>query len=320
MKPKILIIGAKGQLGIVLTRYLQDRYGRDRVIAADIQNEPIDNCLYHQIDAMDYKGLQQIILRYKITQIYHMAAILSAKGEQNPMNAWDINMKTWLNVLEVSRKEGVKKIFYPSSIAVFGGNYDKVNTANGVFLSPTTVYGVSKAAGENWANYYHHKYNLDIRSLRYPGVLSYQSTPGGGTTDYAVDIFHKAVTEGIYNCYLSANVTLPMIFIDDAIKATVILMEAPVHCVKNRTSYNLAGISFSPEELVAKIRNYIPDFKVTYNPDYREKIALEWPRSIDDTTAQSDWGWQSEYNLDGIVEIMIKQLKKRYENPIFTDS
>lgn len=316
MKPKVLIIGAKGQLGIVLTRYLQDRYGQDQVVATDIQAAPIPNCIYDEVDASDYNAVLKIVEKYKVDQIYHLAAILSAKGEQNPINAWDINMQTWLNVLEVAKSTNIKRIFYPSSIAVFGGDYNKYYTGNDVFLSPATVYGVSKAAGENWANYYHQKYDLDIRSLRYPGVLSYQSIPSGGTTDYAVEIFHKAIIEKSYQCYLSPDTELPMIFIDDAIKATVQLMEAPPEAIKNRSSYNLAGVSFSPKELVQYIKNVVPDFEVSYQPDYRQNIALEWPRSIDDATARSDWGWQPEYGIEDIVEVMFDKLKKHYKESV----
>ncbi|MBQ4818466.1 NAD-dependent epimerase/dehydratase family protein [Aquimarina sp. MMG016] len=309
----ILVIGANGQLGSVLTKSLQQKFGLERVIASDLRSIDDFHGIFEVIDATNRNKIEEVVIRYKVTQIYHLAAILSAKGEENPLQTWDINMKTFFNVLEVSRLNQVDKVFFPSSIAVFGEEAPLNDTPNNAYLNPSTVYGISKAAGENWAQYYFLKYGLDVRSIRYPGVIGYQSLPGGGTTDYAVDIYHKAVLEEEFSCFLNEDATLPMIFMDDAVRATLELMDAPKESVKLRTSYNIAGISFSPAEVVAEIRKLYPDFKVIYEPDFRQNIAESWPKSMDDSAARNDWGWKPQFDLESITETMIQKLKEKYK-------
>ena len=316
MNTMILVIGANGQVGSVLTEALQNKYGKENVIASDLKKGADSDGIFEVIDATNIDRIMEVVTQYKVTQIYHLAAILSAKGEENPLSTWDINIKTWLNVLEVSRICNIEKVFYPSSIAVFGNSAPRNNTPNNTYLDPTTVYGISKVDGENWAQYYHVKYGLDIRSIRYPGIIGYQSLPGGGTTDYAVDIYHKAVLNETFTCFLNEDTTLPMIFIDDAIRATIEIMEAPVENIKVRTSYNIAGISFSPKEMASEICEVYPDFKMDYKPDFRQDIAENWPRSIDDSEARMDWNWKPEYNLWSITETMIRELKAKYEMTI----
>ena len=309
---KILIIGAGGQLGTVLTKELQSRYGENSVIVSDIRSLENVKGVFELLDATNFKALEGLVAKYKVTEIYHLAAILSANGEKQPLNTWDINMNSLFNVLEVSRIHNVSKVFYPSSIAVFGENIDRTNTQQNSNLTPSTVYGMSKVAGENWANYYSKKYNLDIRSLRFPGVIGYQSEPGGGTTDYAVEIFHKAVKQEEFDCFLSSHTKLPMIYMDDVIRATLELMEAPKDNIKIRTSYNLSGLSFTPEELFLSIKKILPNFKINYKPDFRQEIADSWPMNIDDSNARKDWNWKPNYDLDKITQIMITELKKKY--------
>lgn len=313
MDRTILVTGANGQLGTVLTQSLQHTYGRENVIASDLKLSERYHGIFEVIDATNSERLEEVVRKYKINEIYHLAAILSASGEKAPLNTWDVNMRALLNVLEVSRKNNVEKVFFPSSIAVFGDEAPQENTPNDAFLNPLTSYGISKAAGENWGHYYFSKYGLDVRSLRYPGVIGYQSAAGGGTTDYAVDIYHKAVKQKSFSCFLKENTTLPMIFIDDAIRATLELMDAPRENIKIRTSYNISGTSFSPVEIVASIRNKYPKFMVTYVPDYRQDIASKWPKTIQDAEAKRDWGWKPQYNLDSITAVMIKKLKEKYE-------
>lgn len=313
MNTKILVIGANGQLGSVLTKALQDKYGKERIIASDIRARENSDGIFEVIDATNYDRIKEVVEQYKVTQIYHLAAILSAKGEENPLATWNINVKTWLNVLEVSRLCNIEKVFYPSSIAVFGTSAERNNTPNNTYLDPTTVYGISKVDGENWAQYYHNKYGLDVRSIRYPGIIGYQSLPGGGTTDYAVDIYHKAVLGEDFTCFLKEDTALPMIFIDDAVRATIEIMEAPAKSIKLRTSYNLAGISFSPKEIASEIREFYPDFKIDYKPDFRQDIAKDWPKSINDSEAKKDWNWKPQYDLWAITETMIRELKTQYE-------
>ncbi|MEO8255246.1 MAG: NAD-dependent epimerase/dehydratase family protein [Flavobacterium sp.] len=305
----ILVVGANGQLGSVLTQKLQEKYGSDAVVASDLNVKENFEGVFEKLDATDYEALKAIVEKYKIKQIYHLAAILSAKGEVLPLNTWDINMKTFFNVLEVSRVCQVTKVFYPSSIAVFGSNIQRKNTPQSSNLTPSTVYGMSKVAGENWANYYFNKYNLDIRSLRYPGIIGYQSLPGGGTTDYAIDIYHKAIQQEPFECFLSEATELPMIYMDDAIRATIELMEAPSKNIKIRTSYNLAGMSFTPKELYESIKESYPEFEITYKPDYRQNIADSWPMSIDDIEAQKDFNWKPKYDLKMMTEDMIRNLE-----------
>jgi nucleoside-diphosphate-sugar epimerase len=264
---------------------------------------------FTRLDATDFKAIEEVVVAKKVTQIYHLAAILSAKGEQNPLGTWDLNMKTLFNVLEVSRLHKVNKVFFPSSVAVFGNNVDKENTLQSSNLTPSTVYGISKAAGENWGNYYFEKYGLDVRSLRYPGVVGYQSLPGGGTTDYAVDIYHKAVNNEVFECFLKASTTLPMIYMDDAIRATIELMEADREKITVRTSYNLSGMSFNPEQMALSIKKHYPNLKIAYTPDFRQAIADSWPKCINDTAARNDWNWKPEYDLDQMTKVMIENLK-----------
>lgn len=305
----ILIIGSNGQLGTVLSQKLRQIYGDYNVITSDLfkKNNSEDN--FQTLDATNFKAVEDIVVKNKITQIYHLAAILSAKGEQNPLSTWDLNMKTLLNVLEVSRLHNVKKVFFPSSIAVFGNNINKENTLQSSSLNPTTVYGMSKAAGENWIHYYYQKYGLDVRSLRYPGIIGYQSLPGGGTTDYAVDIYHKAIKNEVFECFLDSKTTLPMMFMDDAIRATLELMEAPKENISIRTSYNIAGMSFNPSEIALSIKEHYPDFEIKYNPDFRQAIADSWPKNINDSHARNDWNWKPAYNLKLMTKTMIENLK-----------
>jgi nucleoside-diphosphate-sugar epimerase len=312
MQTKILVIGANGQLGSVLVKALQHKYGVEHVIASDIKKADNFNGVFEVLDATDRNKIQAVVSNHAITQIYHLAAILSAKGEADPLGTWELNMKMLFNVLEVSRINGLEKLFFPSSIAVFGEEASWVNTPNNAYLNPATVYGMSKAAGENWAQYYFLRYGLDVRSIRYPGVIGYQSLPGGGTTDYAVDIFHKAVLEEDFVCFLNKDTTLPMIFMDDAIRATLELMDAPKIDLKIRTAYNLAGCSFSPGDVVKEIHKYYPDFIVKYEPDFRQDIAARWPKSINDMEAKTDWGWKPHYDLEMIARTMIEKLKAQY--------
>ncbi|MDO5968675.1 NAD-dependent epimerase/dehydratase family protein [Flavivirga aquimarina] len=313
MSAVILVIGANGQVGSVLTKTLQDKYGKERIIASDLEDIGKFDGIFEVIDAMNIDRIKEVVLQYKVTQIYHLAAILSANGEGDPLRAWDINIKTWLNVLETSRICNIERVFYPSSIAVFGNSAPRNSTPNNAYLDPETVYGISKVDGENWAQYYHIKYGLDVRSIRYPGVIGYQSLPNGGTTDYAVDIFHKAVLNEPFTCFLNKETTLPMIFIDDAIRATIEIMETPIENIKVRTSYNIAGISFSPEEIAFEIKGLYPDFKIDYKPDFRQDIADKWPKSINDSEARMDWDWEPEYDLWAITETMISKLIEQYK-------
>ncbi|BAX78921.1 NAD-dependent epimerase/dehydratase family protein [Labilibaculum antarcticum] len=312
-KEIILIIGANGQIGSVLTKSLQEKFGVDCVVASDLRNSPNLNGIFEVIDATDYEQIQSVVTKYGITQIYHLAAILSAKGEQAPLTTWDINMKTLFNVLEVARLNNLDKVFYPSSIAVFGDEADLDNTPQDAFLNPATVYGISKSSGENWAQYYFLRYGLDVRSLRYPGIIGYQSLPGGGTTDYAVDIYHKAVLKEEFTCFLNEDCELPMIFMEDAIRATIELMDAPKESIKVRTSYNLAGVSFSPADMAISIQKIYPDFKIKYEADFRQEIASKWPNSIDDSKAKEDWNWKPEYDLEAITNTMIEKLTGQYK-------
>ena len=313
-KDKILVIGANGQIGSVLTRALRNAYGQENVIATDI-HLPIDGNNYlpfEILDATDATKMSFLIERYRITQIYHLAAILSAKGEINPLKTWDVNMDCLFNVLEAARVHKLKKVFFPSTIAVFGSNTPRINTPQDTIRSPETVYGMSKAAGENWCSYYFKRYDVDVRSLRYPGIIGYQSNPGGGTTDYAVDIFHKAVKNELFECFLSENTRLPMMYMDDAIHATLQLMEAPSDKISIRNSYNLQGMSFSPHEIASEIKKHIPQFKIIYKPDFRQNLAETLPESVNDKTAQTDWGWTPQYDLKKIVSEMLDHLQKVY--------
>ena len=311
-KPVILLTGAAGQIGSVLTQRLRETWGRDQVIASDIKYSALaKEGPFEILDALDYNRLEDIVLTHKVTRIYHLVAILSASGEKNPLRTWDINMNSWLNVLEVAKNHKLERLFYPSSIAVFGPDNKKNNTPQDEHLAPTTVYGLSKVAGENWGNYYSQKYGLDVRSLRYPGLISHQTLPGGGTTDYAIDIFHKAVQDEPYSCFLSADSRLPMLYMDDALRGTIELMNVDKNRLKPGRSYNLGGLDFTPKELATAIQKFIPDFKIVYAPDERQAIADSWPASIDDSEAQKDWGWQPTYNIDKMCKVMIDHLKKK---------
>ena len=308
----VLIIGANGQLGSVLSKELQKIHGKDNVIASDVYSSSTFDGVFEIIDATDIKAIENIVNKYAVNQIYHLAAILSAKGEKNPLRTWDLNMKMMLNVFEVSRTNNVKKVFFPSSIAVFGDKAPLENTPQSAFLNPATVYGMSKAAGENWAQYYFNKYGLDIRSIRYPGIIGYQSMPGGGTTDYAVDIYHSAVKQEKYSCFLNPETKLPMIFMDDAIRSTIELMQAPKESIKTRTSYNLGSMSFSPNEITEEIQKLYPNFKVEYNADFRQEIADKWPKSINDDEARKDWNWKPKYDLKLMTVLMLEKLEEKY--------
>nr|7EPR_A Chain A, L-threonine 3-dehydrogenase [synthetic construct]7EPR_B Chain B, L-threonine 3-dehydrogenase [synthetic construct]7EPR_C Chain C, L-threonine 3-dehydrogenase [synthetic construct]7EPR_D Chain D, L-threonine 3-dehydrogenase [synthetic construct] len=309
-KEKILIVGACGQIGSELALALAERYGNTNVITSDIREGGRHNSGTHEmLDATDRGELATVVERHKITQVYLLAALLSATGEKNPQWAWNLNMTSLLNVLELARQTKIKRVFWPSSIAVFGPTTPKENTPQYTVMEPSTVYGISKQAGEGWCRWYHANHGVDVRSVRYPGLISWKTPPGGGTTDYAVDIFHAAVTGGKYTCFLSEDTALPMMYMPDAIRATIELMEAPADKIKIRSSYNLAGMSFTPAQIAAAIREQIPDFKISYEPDYRQAIADSWPASIDDSVARADWGWKPEFDLKEMVADMLANLK-----------
>jgi nucleoside-diphosphate-sugar epimerase len=305
---KILLIGAGGQIGTVLTTALRNAYGAANVLATDLNPLDDQDGPTATLDATSAGAMAELVSRFKPSQVYHLAAILSATGEKNPMWAWDINMNSFFNVLEAARTYSVKKVYYPSSIAVFGEQAPAVLTPQYAPLIPTTVYGISKVAGEHWANYYFQRYGMDIRSLRYPGIIGYQSMPGGGTTDYAVDIYHHAIRGDSFRCFLREDTCLPMLYMDDAIRATLELMEAPAEKLTVRTSYNLAGMSFTPREITQSIQKHLPAFNTTYEPDFRQAIADSWPRSIDDTAARRDWGWVPRFDLDAMTADMLTHL------------
>jgi nucleoside-diphosphate-sugar epimerase len=314
---KVLVIGAGGQLGTELVAALRAKYGQQQVIASDIKSQE-DSHLeapYVKLNAMDEKALFEVVKSHGISQIYHLAAILSAKGEMDPLFAWDLNMKSLLNVLELG-KEHVKKIFWPSSIAVFGPDTPKDDTPQITLMNPTTVYGISKLAGERWCEYYHQHYGVDVRSIRYPGLIGYKSLPGGGTTDYAVDIFYKAVQQENFECFLSEDMKLPMMYMDDAIKATLDLMEVDSSRLTVWSSYNVSAISFSPKEIYQSIKQHFENFEISYSPDYREEIAESWPNSIDDSVARNDWGWKPGFDLkkmsDDIIQNLSAMLQKTH--------
>lgn len=313
VKEKILVIGASGQIGVELTMALRKIYGNAQVIASDLreQNPLLEGTgPYVSLDVMNKEMLHVQVIRQNITQIYLLAAILSATGEKNPNLAWNLNMQGLLNVLDIAREEKLHKVYWPSSIAVFGPTSPRINCPQQTIIEPITVYGISKYAGEFWCNYYHQRFGVDVRSLRYPGLISYKSEPGGGTTDYAVEIFHEALEEKKYESFLKPDTYLPMMYMPDAIRATQELMEAPAEKIKVRTSYNLSSMSFSPKEIGAAIKEHIPDFELTYKPDYRQAIADSWPQSIDDSVARADWGWKHEYDLQKMTADMFENLEK----------
>jgi nucleoside-diphosphate-sugar epimerase len=312
-KEKILVIGASGQIGVELTLALRKIYGGANVVASDLreENELLKGTgPYVALDVMNKEMLHVQVIRQNITQVYLLAAILSATGEKNPPLAWHLNMQSLLNVLDIAKEEKLTKVYWPSSIAVFGPTSPKQDCPQQTIIEPTTVYGISKYAGEFWCNYFHHRFGVDVRSLRYPGLISYKSSPGGGTTDYAVEIFHAALEKKRYTSFLNADTHLPMMYMPDAIRATIELMEAPADKISVRSSYNLSSMSFSPKEIGASISKHIPDFALTYKPDFRQNIADSWPQSVDDTMAQNDWHWKPQYDLDTMTADMLQNLAK----------
>jgi nucleoside-diphosphate-sugar epimerase len=309
MGTRVLIIGANGQIGTELTEALVGRLGHDAVITSDVAAfGRVPGVVHEALDVTDVGALTAAVERHAVTQVYHLAAALSARGEKHPMWAWDLNMKGLLNVLEVARSHRLERVFWPSSIAAFGPSTPRDATPQTTVMDPTSVYGISKLAGEGWCAWYHAQYGVDVRSLRYPGLISWKTPPGGGTTDYAVEIFHAALKEGRYTCFLRADTGLPMMYMPDAIRATLELMDAPAHAVRERRSYNLAGISFTPAQIARAIAQRVAGFAVDYEPDFRQPIADSWPRSIDDTAAQRDWGWRLGYGLEAMVDEMLAHL------------
>ncbi len=313
-KTGVLVIGASGQIGTELVMGLRAIYGNDNVIASDLKTastEVLESGPFEQLDVMDRERLNQIVGQYNVGQVYLLAALLSATAEQKVMPAWNLNMYGLFYVLEMAKERIIDKVFWPSSIAVFGPNTPKLNTPQSTITEPTTVYGISKLAGERWCEYYHNRYGVDVRSLRYPGLIGYKSNPGGGTTDYAVDIFHKAVAGTPFECFLSENTRLPMMYMPDAIRATIGIMEAESEKVLLRSSYNISGFDFTPAELANEIRKHIPEFEISYNPDFRQEIADGWPSSIDDSVARQDWNWNNEYSLEMMTKDMLSHLAEK---------
>lgn len=311
-KEKVLVIGASGQIGVELTLALRRIYGNSNVVASDLreENELLKGTgPYVSLDVMNKEMLHVQVIRQNITQIYLLAAILSATGEKNPNLAWHLNMQGLLNVLDIAREEKLHKVYWPSSIAVFGPTSPRTGCPQRTIIEPSTVYGISKYAGEFWCNYFFERYGVDVRSIRYPGLISYKSAPGGGTTDYAVEIFHEALDERHYNCFLREDTYLPMMYMPDAIRATIELMEAPADKLTVRTAYNVSALSFSPKEIAAEIKKHVPDFSIEYNPDYRQHIADSWPQSIDDSVARADWDWKPEYDLSRMTAEMLENLE-----------
>ena len=311
----IMIIGASGQIGSELTLQLRKAYGDKHVFATDLkepQPDVRDSGPFELLDVMDEKRLIHFVIRHKITQIYHLAAVLSGNAEKLPMQAWKINMDSLLNVLDLAKEvDEIKKVFWPSSIAVFGPSTPKENTPQVTQMEPNTVYGISKLAGERWCEYFHRRYHVDVRSIRYPGLISYKTEPGGGTTDYAVEMFFKVLKKKAYTCFIEKSTRLPMLFMEDAINATISLMEADAANLSTRSGYNIGGLSFSPAELAQALEKRVPGFRIDYEPDYRQAIAESWPRSIDDTVARRDWGYNPRYGIEELVDVMIQGVKKK---------
>lgn len=306
----VLIIGSQGQIGLELTQELRNIYGSDHVIASDVKAPAGDtNGPFEVLDVMDRNGLYEIFKKHNVKQVYLLAALLSATAEKNPKFAWDLNMEGLFNVLDAAKEGVLKKVYWPSSIAVFGPTTPKQNTPQYTVMEPNTIYGISKQAGERYCEYYNQKYNVDVRSIRYPGLIGYKSAPGGGTTDYAVHIYHEALKNKTYECFLNAATELPMMYMPDALKATLSLMEAPAEQVKIRSSYNVAGMSFNPEEIAAEIRKHIPEFTITYKPDFRQAIADSWPQSINDAEAREHWSWKPDFDLASMTKDMLDNLK-----------
>lgn len=313
MNTKILIIGACGQIGTELTQQLRKLYGTENVIASDIRklnNDVVNDGIFEVLNALDFNQIEHIIEKYHVEEVYLMAALLSATAEKNPAFAWDLNMNSLFHVLNLAKAGKIKKIFWPSSIAVFGPTTPRENTPQFTIMEPTTVYGISKQSGERWCEYYHNIFGVDVRSVRYPGLISWSTPPGGGTTDYAVDIYYKALSDGKFECFLSEETRLPMMYMDDAIRATIEIMQAPAEKIKIRSSYNLSGVSFTPKEIAEEIKKHIPDFTISYKPDFRQKIADSWPGSIDDSAARTDWGWKHKFDMDLMTVEMLENLQK----------
>lgn len=308
---KVLIIGAGGQIGLELTAELSKIYGHKNVVPSDLKEPAVaTENPFEKLDALDGKALFEIVKKHSITHVYHLAAMLSATGEQHPMFAWKLNMESLFHVLDLGKEKHIKQIYWPSSIAVFGPTTPQENTPQYTVMEPSTIYGISKQAGERWCEWYFKKHGVDTRSIRYPGLIGWKSAPGGGTTDYAVHIFHEALKNGTYESFLSENTALPMMHMEDAIRATLEIMHAPAEKIKIRGAYNLAGISFSPKQIADEIKKHIPDFTITYKPDFRQAIADSWPKSINDEAARKDWGWNIHYDLPKLVENMLVNLKK----------
>ncbi|MCT4699323.1 NAD-dependent epimerase/dehydratase family protein [Tenacibaculum haliotis] len=312
MNDTILILGACGQIGTALTEKLRSLYGNENVIASDIREgneEMMTSGPFEIIDATSKERIFEVVEKYKVTQVYLMAAMLSATAEKYPLKGWDLNMSSLLAVLEIAREKHIQKVYWPSSMASFGPTSPKINTPQQTIMEPSTVYGISKVAGEHWCNYYHEKYGVDVRSIRYPGIISWETLPGGGTTDYAVDIYFDALKKGTYECFLSENTRLPMMYMDDAINATIQIMQADTEKIKTRTSYNLAAISFTPKEIAAEIKKYIPEFEISYKPDFRQAIADSWPQIIDDSHARKDWEWNHKFDLASMTKDIVTNLQ-----------
>ncbi len=311
----ILIIGACGQIGTELTLRLRKVYGKDNVIASDIRegtNELMESGKFEFVDATDKEAILKLVKKYKITDVYLMAAMLSAMGEKHPQKAWNLNMNSLLTILEIAKHGFIKKIFWPSSIAIFGNSTPKQNTPQTTVMEPTTVYGISKLAGENWCSYYKNKFQVDVRGVRYPGIISWKTDPGGGTTDYAVEIYHEAIKNNYYDCFIAENTRLPMMYMNDAIDATIDLMKADVP--DEYLSYNISAIDFTPAEIALSIKKHLPDFKISYSPDFRQEIAKSWPESIDDAKAKEDWNWEHSYDLERMTKEMLKNLMDNYKS------
>lgn len=316
MEDRILIIGACGQIGTELTERLREVYGGKNIIASDIREgneEMMAAGPFEIVDATNKERILEVINKYNVNQVYLMAAMLSATAEKHPLKGWDLNMISLLAVLELAKDKHIAKVYWPSSMAVFGSTSPKINTPQQTVMEPSTVYGISKVAGEHWCNYYHNKYGVDVRSIRYPGIISWKTLPGGGTTDYAVDIYFEALKNKNFECFLSKNTRLPMMYMKDAIDATIQIMQAQPENIKIRTSYNLGAISFTPKEIANEIKKHIPDFSISYNPDFRQDIADTWPQIIDDSQARKDWGWKHEFDLSSMTNDIFSNLKKSKE-------
>jgi len=316
-RESVMVLGAAGQIGTDLVMRLRSEMDPSQVIATDVKelkSELRDSGPGFVVDVLDFNAVAKLMKQNNVTQVYLLAALLSATAEQNPKLAWKLNMEGLFNVLDIAKENSGIKIFWPSSIAVFGPTTPRINTPQHTIMEPSTVYGVSKQAGERWCEYYNHKFNVDVRSLRYPGLISFKSPPGGGTTDYAVDIYHKALEQGNYQCFLNSESMLPMMYMPDALDATINLMNASEDKVKIRSSYNVAGMSFSPKEVAAEIKKHIPEFAISYAPDFRQAIADSWPASIDDQEARSHWGWKAKFDLASMTTDMLMQLKAQKLN------